>query len=66
MYGSDQAASLEPDGLKFLIRYVRSVEKALGNGKKTILEEEQLSEKISSINIVNEVWDNAGQTSPKI
>ena len=41
MYGSDQAASLEPDGLKFLIRYVRSVEKALGNGKKTILEEEQ-------------------------
>ena len=41
MYGSDQAASLEPDGLKFLIRYVRSVEKALGNGEKIILEEEQ-------------------------
>ena len=41
MYGSDQAASLEPDGLKFLIRYVRSVEKALGNGVKIILEDEK-------------------------
>ena len=45
MYGSDQSASLEPDGLKFLIRYVRSVEKALGNGKKVVLEEEKVIRK---------------------
>ncbi len=42
MYGSDQSASLEPDGLKFLIRYIRSVESAMGTGKKVILDEEKI------------------------
>ena len=41
MYGSDQAASLEIDGLKQTILYVRIIEKALGDGKKKILEEEK-------------------------
>ena len=41
MYGSDQAASLEIDGLKQTISYVRIIEKALGDGKKKILEEEK-------------------------
>ena len=33
MYGSDQAASLEPEGLARLVRDVRDLEKILGNGK---------------------------------
>jgi N-acetylneuraminate synthase len=40
MYGSDQSASLEMDGFRLLINYVRIVEEALGDGKKVILEEE--------------------------
>lgn len=41
MYGSDQAASLDIDGLKKTIAYVRIIEKAMGSGKKIILEEEK-------------------------
>ena len=41
MYGSDQAASIEPNGLKSLVDSVRKVEKALGNGKKVFLPEEK-------------------------
>ncbi len=36
MYGSDQAASLESNGLERLVRDVRSIEKILGDGKKRI------------------------------
>jgi len=32
MYGSDQAASVEPNGLRQLIGAVRKIEKAMGNG----------------------------------
>ena len=32
MYGSDQAASLEPSGLRMLVGGVRKIEQALGNG----------------------------------
>ena len=35
-YGDDQAASLEPDGLKRLVRDIRLIEKILGDGKKRI------------------------------
>lgn len=41
MYGSDQSASIEPNGLKSLVDSVRKVEKALGNGKKIFLPEEK-------------------------
>ena len=41
MYGSDQAASLEIDGFKLLVNYVRVVEKAMGDGIKKISEEEK-------------------------
>ncbi len=41
MYGSDQSASIEPNGLKSLVDSVRKVEKALGNGKKVFLPEEK-------------------------
>ena len=40
MYGSDQAASIEPIGLKQLVGGVRKIEKCLGNGKKIIIEAE--------------------------
>ncbi|MBN18940.1 MAG: N-acetylneuraminate synthase [Chloroflexi bacterium] len=40
MYGSDQAASLEPDGLHRLVRDIRTVDKILGNGKKRIWDSE--------------------------
>ncbi len=33
MYGSDQAASLDPHGLKMLVGAIRKIEKAMGDGK---------------------------------
>jgi N-acetylneuraminate synthase len=48
MYGSDQPASLEPEGLKLLVRDIRIIEKALGTGRKVILEKEKkIREKLS-------------------
>lgn len=41
MYGSDQAASVEPLGFTQLCRYVRILEKAQGDGVKRILPEEE-------------------------
>ena len=41
MYGSDQAASLEPHGLYRMVRDVRTLEKLLGDGKKIIWETEK-------------------------
>lgn len=41
MYGSDQAASVEPLGLSQLCRYVRILEEAHGDGVKRILPEEE-------------------------
>ncbi len=40
MYGSDQAASLGPAGLKRLVPEVRRIQIALGDGVKRVLEEE--------------------------
>ena len=40
MYGSDQAASIEPNGLRQLVGAVRKIEQAMGNGKKDITESE--------------------------
>jgi len=36
MYGSDQAASIEPAGFRQLVAAVRKIEKAIGNGKITM------------------------------
>lgn len=41
MYGSDQAASVEPAGLRQLVGGVRKIEKALGDGRKVIIEDEK-------------------------
>lgn len=40
MWGSDQAASLEPNGISRLVRDIRLVEKSLGTGEKKVLERE--------------------------
>jgi N-acetylneuraminate synthase len=36
MWGSDQAASVEPQGLERLIKYIRVAEKSLGDGVKRV------------------------------
>jgi N-acetylneuraminate synthase len=36
MWGSDQAASIEPQGFKRLVQYIRAVETAMGNGTKEV------------------------------
>jgi len=40
MYGSDQAASIEPAGLRMLVGAVRKIDAALGDGKKKVLNSE--------------------------
>jgi N-acetylneuraminate synthase len=43
MWGSDQAASIEPGGLRLLVKYIRVIEQALGDGVKTVYASEQPS-----------------------
>lgn len=45
MYGSDQAASLEVDDLQRLVKDIRAVELALGNGEKILSEAELATKK---------------------
>ena len=40
MWGSDQAASLEPQGLNRLVRDIRTIEMAMGDGEKRVYESE--------------------------
>ena len=40
MWGSDQAASLEPQGLRRLVKDIRSIETAMGDGKKRVYDSE--------------------------
>jgi len=40
MWGSDQAASLEPNGIMRLVRDIRLIEKSMGDGEKKILPRE--------------------------
>lgn len=40
MYGSDQAASMEPHGFKRMVRDIRAVEAALGDGEKRVMDSE--------------------------
>jgi N-acetylneuraminate synthase len=41
MWGSDHAASLEPNGITRLVRDIRLIEKSMGDGIKRVLEREQ-------------------------
>jgi len=40
-YGSDQAASIEPEGVNRLCKWLKAVDKALGDGEKKIYESEK-------------------------
>ena len=40
MWGSDQAASVEPGGFRKLVKYIRVSEEALGDGVKKVYESE--------------------------
>jgi len=40
MWGSDQSASIEPSGFERLVRYIRTVEKSLGDGRKKLYDSE--------------------------
>jgi len=40
MWGSDQAASVEPQGMEKLVRDCRQIEKAMGSGKKVVYKSE--------------------------
>lgn len=41
LWGSDQAASLEPEAVRKIVREIRDLEKALGTGEKKIYESEK-------------------------
>lgn len=41
MWATDQAASIEPEGFSRLVKYIRAVEKALGDGRKKVYASEQ-------------------------
>ncbi len=43
MWGSDQSASVEPQGLVSLVKYIRVTEKSLGDGIKHVYDSEQTS-----------------------
>ena len=43
MWGSDQAASVEPGGFERLVKYIRVTESALGDGVKKVYESEKSS-----------------------
>jgi len=50
MYGSDQAASIEPEGVLKISKHVRNLEKAMGNGKWTVFEsEEKIKQKLRKV-----------------
>lgn len=39
-YGSDQSASIEPEGVHKIVKYIRSIEQAMGDGEKVIYDSE--------------------------
>lgn len=52
MWGSDQAASIEPDELASLVRDIRLVETALGDGQKRLLDRERpIMEKLRRVGL---------------
>jgi N-acetylneuraminate synthase len=52
MWGTDQAASLEPNGMNRLVRDIRLVETALGDGQKRLLERERpIMEKLRRVGL---------------
>ena len=42
MYGSDQASSIEPEGMKRIVKYTQGVTQAMGDGKWTVFPSEEI------------------------
>jgi N-acetylneuraminate synthase len=52
MWGSDQSASVEPGGLERLVKYIRLVERSLGDGVKKVYDSEKpVMQRLRRINI---------------
>ena len=52
MWGSDQAASLEPNGMQRLVRDIRLVETSFGDGKKRLFDREKpIMEKLRRVGL---------------
>jgi len=50
MWGTDHAASLAPNGLRSLVKHIRTVEKSLGDGVKKVYESEvKIKEKLRRV-----------------
>ena len=45
MWGTDQSASIEPQGLSMLVDNIRDIERSLGDGKKIVTEGEKIIRK---------------------
>jgi len=59
MWGSDQAASLEPNGMTRLMRDIRLVEKSFGDGEKRLMESEKpIMEKLRRIGREQPIMEN--------
>jgi len=51
MYGSDQSASVEVMGFYKMVSYMRTIEKAFGDGvKKVTMKEEAIKKKLRKVN----------------
>ncbi len=51
MWGSDQAASVEPQGIERLVKYIRVVESAMGDGVKKVYDSEvPIMQKLRRVN----------------
>lgn len=62
MEGPDHQASLEPDELKIMVRNIRNIEHALGNGIKEVSESEKPNIKIARKSIVANCNIKKGET----
>lgn len=55
LWGSDQAASLEPEGLRRMVRDIREVKTVLGDGKKVVYESEvPVKNKLRKTSVIDE------------
>ena len=45
LWGTDQSASIEPQGLSLLVDNIRDIERSLGDGKKIVTEGEKIIRK---------------------
>src|SRR3989338_7146412 len=64
MWGSDQAASVEPTGLMKLVRDIRIIENALGDGVKRVLPREE--EVVKRLRKISDISDDKESANDRI